>query len=118
MREGLLARVSAAVGVTPVLASGFGLCVIEAQCPGWAGIATVRSGTARPKCGHSFGHQDAGRTFRVAEAPEYGIIGLNEGIHLCCSCAFRPHEGFGSRKWLSTGGSRRPASRLNVGIHG
>jgi hypothetical protein len=43
MREGLLSRVSAAIGVTPVLTSGFGLCVIEAQCPEIGAPAAIRS---------------------------------------------------------------------------
>ena len=39
--------------------------------------------------------RDIGRIFRVAEALEYGMVGINEGHHLHRGGALRRHQGIG-----------------------
>ena len=44
-----------------------------------------------------FYSRDIGRVWRVAEALEYGIVGINDGHHLDRGRAVRRHEGMRHR---------------------
>jgi hypothetical protein len=58
---------------------------------------------------------DIGRIWRVAEALEYGIVGINEGHHLAeipwRDRPFRRHEGKRHRPHLALTGAQNTASR-------